>query len=178
MFFWFVACGVMVMAYVFGGSGIDYRVVAAGSVLPLVECVTGSPWILHTLMGSAVLLLVVMVATAGRGRRLRRRRWLGLPIGTLVFLVASGSWHRTALFWWPFAGAGGIGHGPPPEFHRPVGLLVLLEVLSCAVLMFVAHNRGLDDPDRRMLLLKTGRMPTLSHRRDEQMSPHRRGKRL
>ena len=161
VFFWFVACGVVVMAYVFGGGGADYRVVAAGSALPLVECVTGSPWILHTLAGSAVLLFIVMVATAGRGRRLRRRRWLGLPVGTLVFLAASGSWHRTALFWWPFAGAGAIGHGSLPEFDRPVGLILLLEVIGCTALLFVARNRGLADPDRRWQLLKTGRMPAL-----------------
>ena len=165
MFFWFVACGVVVMAYVFGGGGADYRVVAAGSVLPLVECVTGSPWIMHTLAGSVLLLLVVMAATAGKGRRLKRRRWLGLPVGTLVFLAASGSWHRTALFWWPFVGMAGIGDGPPPEFDRPVGLIMLLEVLGSAALAFVARRCGLDDPDRRMLLLKTGRMPALSDRK-------------
>ena len=158
MFFWFMACGVVVVAYVFGSGGVDYRVVSVGSVLPLAESATGAPWVMHTLSGSAVLLLLVMAATAGRGRRLRRRRWLGLPVGTLVFLVASGAWQRTALFWWPLAGAGGVGHGTPPEFDRPVALLVLLEVAGCAVLALVARHHGMGHPERRVELLKTGRM--------------------
>ena len=119
MFFWFAACGVVVVALVFGSSGVDYRVVALGSVLPLAENLTGSPWVLHTLAGSVVLLAGVMALTAGRGRRLRRRRWIGLPIGTLVFLVASGTWSRTALFWWPFAGSGGVGQARPPSSTAP-----------------------------------------------------------
>ena len=114
MFLWFVACGVLLVATVFDSPGIDYRFVAAGSVLPLAEDLTGSPWVLHTLAGGALLLTAVMAATAGRGRRLLRRRWLGLPIGALTFLIASGSWLRTELFWWPFAGTGGAGSGHPP----------------------------------------------------------------
>ena len=158
MFFWFAACGVVAVALVFGSSGIDYRVVALGSVLPLAENLTGSPWVLHTLAGSAVLLTAVMLVTAGRGRRLLRRRWIGLPIGTLVFLVASGAWSRTALFWWPVGGSGGVGHGGPPEFDRPLIVLLLLELAGIAALAWTARRFGLSDPQRRQALLKTGRL--------------------
>lgn len=160
MFIWFVACGVILVASVFRSRGVDYRVVAAGSVLPLAETATGSPWMMHTLLGSAALLLVVMAATMGRGRRLARRRWLGLPVGTLVFLIASGSWQRASLFWWPFSGVSpGVGQGVPPEFDRPLGLLVLLEAVGCVALFWTARNFGLTrHPDRRSRFLKTGRL--------------------
>lgn len=158
MFFWFAACGVVAVALVFGSSGVDYRVVALGSVLPLAENLTGSPWVLHTLAGSAGLLVGVMAATAGRGRRLRRRRWIGLPIGTLMFLAASGSWSRTALFWWPFGGSGGVGHGPPPELDWPLALMVALELAGIAALAWTARRYGLSDPDRRRAFLATGRL--------------------
>ena len=158
MFFWFAACGVVAVALVFGSSGVDYRVVALGSVLPLAENLTGSPWVLHTLAGSVVLLTAVMLVTAGRGRRLLRRRWIGLPIGTLVFLVASGAWLRTALFWWPVGGSGGVGQGGPPEFDRPVAVLLLLELAGIAALAWTAHRFGLSDPERRQALLKSGRL--------------------
>lgn len=158
MFFWFAACGVVAVALVFGSSGVDYRVVALGSVLPLAENLTGSPWVLHTLAGSVVLLTAVMLVTAGRGRRLRRRRWIGLPIGTLVFLVASGAWSRTALFWWPFGGSGGVGHGTPPEFDRPLAVLLLLELAGIAALVWTARRFNLSDPDRRRTFLETGRL--------------------
>ena len=158
MFLWFAACGVVTVALVFGSSGVDYRVVVLGSVLPLAENVSGSPWVLHTLTGSAVLLVAVMAITAGRGHRLRRRRWIGLPIGTLVFLVASGSWSRTALFWWPVGGSGGVGNGVPPEFDRPLAVLIAFEFAGIAALIWTARRFGLSDPERRQALLTTGRL--------------------
>ena len=158
MLLWFAACGVVAVALVFGSGGVDYRVVALGSVLPLAENLTGSPWVLHTLAGSVVLLVGVMALTAGRGRRLRRRRWIGLPIGTLVFLVASGSWSRTALFWWPLGGDGGVGHGVPPEFNRPIAVLIAFELAGLAALIWTARRFGLSDPHRRHAFLTTGRL--------------------
>jgi len=158
VFFWFAACGVVAVAVVFGSSGVDYRIVALGSVLPLAENLSGSPWVLHTLAGSVVLLAAVMLITAGRGRRLLRRRWIGLPIGTLVFLVASGAWSRTALFWWPAGGSGGVGHGPPPEFDRPLAVLLALELAGIAALIWTALRFGLPDPDRLRVFLRTGRL--------------------
>ena len=153
-----MACGVVVVALVFSSSGVDYRVVALGSVLPLAENLTGSPWVLHTLAGSVVLLVAVMAFTAGRGRRLRRRRWIGVPIGTLVFLVASGAWSRTALFWWPVGGSGGVGHGAPPEFDRPLAVLILMELAGLAALVWTARHFNLSDPQRRQSFLTTGRL--------------------
>ena len=158
MFLWFAACGVAAVALVFGSGGVDYRIVALGSVLPLAENVSGSPWVLHTLAGSVALLVTVMALTAGRGRRLRRRRWIGLPIGTLVFLVASGAWSRTALFWWPAAGSGGVGHGVPPEFDRPLAVLIAFELAGIAALAWTAGRFGLSDPGRRRAFLTTGRL--------------------
>ena len=158
MFLWFAACGVVAVALVFGSSGVDYRVVALGSVLPLAENLTGSPWVLHTLAGSVVALTGVMVLTAGRGRRLRRRRWIGLPIGLLVFLVASGTWSRTALFWWPVGGSGGVGHGVPPEYDRPLALLIVLELVGLAALAWTARRFNLSDPQRCQAFLTTGRL--------------------
>ena len=55
-------------------------VVALGAVLPdLVDGVLGGPWLLHSVTGSIVLLVVVMLATIGR--RAARKRWLGLFSG-------------------------------------------------------------------------------------------------
>ena len=158
MFLWFAACGVVAVALVFGSSGVDYRVVALGSVLPLAENLTGSPWALHTLAGSVVLLTAVMALTAGRGHRLRRRRWIGLPIGTLVFLAASGTWSRTDLFWWPVGGSSGVGHGPPPEFDRPLAVLIVLELAGVAALIWTSRRFNLADPQRRRTFMTTGRL--------------------
>ncbi|MCY4176358.1 MAG: hypothetical protein OXD37_08515 [Acidimicrobiaceae bacterium] len=158
MFLWFVACAVVLVALVFDSSGVDYRFVALGAVLPLVENLTGSPWLMHTLAGSAAALFSVMISTAGRGRRLRRRRWIGMPIAMLVFLVASGAWSRTELFWWPFAGGDAIGRGAPPEYDRPLVILITLELAGLAALLWIARRHGLTDPQRRRTLLSAGRL--------------------
>ena len=169
MFFWFLACGVLVVLFVFDSPAVDYRFVAAGSVLPVAETATGAPWLLHTLLGAAALLVAVMAATAGRGRRLARRRWLGVPIGVLVFLAASGSWSRAALFWWPLGGAGGVGQGPPPELDRPLGVILALEAAGLLALAWLVTSRGLASRRGLRALLATGRLP----RPDRSRAPNR-----
>jgi hypothetical protein len=157
MLVFFLAAAVLVVLFVFDSPAIDYRWVAAGGVLPLVEAVTLRPLVLHTLLGSVLLLGAVMAFTVGQ--RIKRRRWLGLPIGTFVFLVASGVWTRTELFWWPLAGFDGIGQRPLPEFDRPLTLLIVFEAVATVVLVVLARRLGLFDPVHRRNLWRTGRIP-------------------
>ena len=157
MFFWFVAAAVLVVLFVFDSPAIDYRFVALGGVLPLVETITGRPLLLHTLLGAVLLLTVVMAATVGR--RLLRRRLLGVPIGAFVFLVAAGTWTRTELFWWPVAGVDGIARPPVPEFDRPLGVLLALELAGVAGLAWVVWRFELRRPEHRRELFATGRLP-------------------
>ena len=157
MFFWFVAAAVLLVLFVFDSPAMDYRWVAAGGVLPLVEAATGRPWILHTLLGSVLLLGIVMAATVGQ--RLRRRAWLGIPIGTFVFLIAAGVWFRSDLFWWPAGGFDAIGQGPLPEFDRPLAVLVGLEVVAIVALVVIGRRLGFDERRHREDFLRTGRVP-------------------
>ncbi len=172
MLIWFVACGVVLVALVLDSSGADYRFVALGSVAPLAEGATGAPWVLHTLAGSVLLLTLVMVATAGRGRKRLRRRLLGVPIGTLVFLVAAGVWQRAELFWWPFMGlSDGVGESGLPAFDRPWVVLVALELVGVAALLWVARTRGLADAALRRDLIRRGRLqPSRSGRAHRQVA--------
>lgn len=157
MFLWFVAAAVLLVLFVFDSPAMDYRWVAAGGVLPLVEAITGSPWILHTLLGSVLLLAVVMGATVGQ--RIRRRAWLGLPIGTFVFLIAAGVWFRSELFWWPAGGFDAIGSGPLPEYDRPLAVLIVLEAAALAALITIGRRLGLGERSHREAFLRTGRVP-------------------
>ena len=157
MFVFFVAAAVLGVLTVFDSPAVDYRYVAAGAVLPLAEAVTGRPLILHTLAGSVVLLSLAMLSTVGS--RLLRRRLLGVPIGTFVFLVVSGAWTRTELFWWPVAGLDGIAAAPLPEFDRPLALLILFEMLGICTLGWLVHRFELTRPDNRRTLFRSGRLP-------------------
>ncbi len=157
VFVFFIAVAVIGVLFVFDSPAIDYRYVAGGSVLPLIEGISGRPLILHTLGGSVALLALVMAVTVGS--RLVRRRLLGVPIGTFVFLVASGAWTRTELFWWPFAGFDGIAAAPLPEFDRPAVVLVILEVLGIVAIVWLVRRFELTKPENRRTLLSSGRLP-------------------
>lgn len=155
MLLWFVGPSVAIVWLVFRSPALDYRVVAAGAVAPLVEAATGGPRVLHTLLGAVVALGVVMGAT--RHRRLVRRRWLGLPIGLFLHLALDGAFTRAELFWWPFLGWS-LGGGGLPELDRPLVVVVLLEVAGAAALWWCAQAFGLDDPGRRRVMLRTGQV--------------------
>ena len=157
MFLWFVAAAVVGVYFVFDSAAVDYRFVAVGGVLPLVETLAGRPLVLHTLLGSVALMVLVMAVTVGR--RVRRRQLLGVPIGTFVFLVAAGVWTRTELFWWPFAGLDGIGQPPMPAYDRPLPVLLLLEAVGGTALVWLVRRFDLGAEPQRSTMWRTGRLP-------------------
>ncbi|MCY3632036.1 MAG: hypothetical protein OXH29_05115 [bacterium] len=164
MFFWFLALSFVLVALVFDSPALDYRMVMLGSVLPVVELLAGGPWALHTLLAPLVVLIAVMLVT--RGRRLVRRRWLGLPIGLFLYLVLDGAWLRTELFWWPVFGAG-VDSGDLPDF-KPVATLIALELIGLAVGAWAVRRFGLTDRERLRLFYAQGRLDRSRMGRDRQ----------
>ncbi len=156
MLLWFVGLSVALVWVVFQSPALDYRVVAAGALLPWLDGVTGGPFVLHTLVASVALLGAVMLLT--RGRRLLRRRALSIPIGTFLHLVLDGVFATSALFWWPFLGDDAF-MGRLPELDRPLGATLLMEAAGLAAMVWLWKGFGLDDPERRQELLRTGRLP-------------------
>ncbi|MCY4271549.1 MAG: hypothetical protein OXF00_02770 [bacterium] len=154
MFFWFLALSFVLVALVFDSPALDYRVVMLGSVLPVAELLAGGPWAMHTLLAPLVAMVAVMLAT--RGRRLARRRWLGLPIGLFLYLVLDGAWLRTELLWWPALGVR-VGRGDLPEF-KPAPALIALELIGLAVGAWAINRYGLTDRERRRLFCAQGRL--------------------
>lgn len=154
MFLWFVVLSVVIVAVVFRSPAIDHRTVIVGSLLPLVEAALGGPRLLHSVVGAVGLLGLVMVAT--RGRRLLRRRLLGVPIGMMCHLVLDGAFTRTDVFWWPVAGLD-FAAGQIPAIDHLV-LSVVLEVVAVAVGLWAWRLFGLEDPARLERLRSEGRL--------------------
>jgi hypothetical protein len=151
---WYVGVSVLVVHYVFRSSGIDYRLIAIGSVLPLlVDLPLRRLAYGHTLVAGVALLAVVMIATLGRPRLLRRRL-LCVPIGFFCGLALSGAWAAGDLFWWPFTG-GTIPHEP---LLPPVGIVVLEELAGLAACAWIVMRFGLTGAPARSELLRTGRL--------------------
>lgn len=156
MLLWFAVVAPVLVAEVFRSPMVDYRLVAVGALLPLVEVVAGRVFVLHTLAAPVVLLAVVMGATTGR--RLVRRRLLGIPIGLFLHLVLDGSFASAELFWWPAFGWSFADLTLPES--QGVGLRLLLELVAIVVAVVAWRRYGLDDPAARSRLVRTGHLPS------------------
>lgn len=154
MLLWFAGGALLAVWLVFRDPAIDHRLVIAGALLPdAVDLPAGGPSVGHTVLASVVLLLGIMVVT--RGRRLRRRRLLAVPIGTFLHLVLDGAWADTETFWWPAFGVH-LGGGRLPSLER--GPLVwVFELVGLGVLVWAVRRFRLGEPERRRYFLATGR---------------------
>jgi hypothetical protein len=140
---------------VFQSTGLDFRLVALGALLPLaIDAPFGAQSYAHTLLVAVIVFLVAMLVTSGRGHRLRRRRALSLSIGWFTGLVLAGSWANKELFWWPAFGT----ERPEAPLLPPWPVVVLLEVLGAAAAWWVWSRFGLRDPERRRAFVRTGRL--------------------
>jgi hypothetical protein len=154
MLLWYVGLSVVIVLLVFQSSGVDYRLVAVGSLLPLaVDLPARRLWFGHTLVASVALLVLVMVLTIGRPRLLRRRL-LCLPIGAFCGLALSAAWTNTDVFWWPFTGS----TLPDASLLPAPGIVVLEELAGLASIAWVVYRCGLRDRARRDELVRTGRL--------------------
>lgn len=158
MLVWFVVGSVVAVALVFDSPAMDFRLVALGAVLPVLEGVAGGPWVLHAPITGVALLGGVM--GVARGRRLLQRRWLAVPIGMLAHLVLDGTWSDKEVFWWPFFGLDALGGSRVPEFERlETGLL--LELVGLILGAWAWRRFGLGDPRARRALWTEGRLIAL-----------------
>jgi membrane-bound metal-dependent hydrolase YbcI (DUF457 family) len=151
---WYVGLSVLIVANVFRSVGVDYRLVALGSVLPLLLSLPfGHRTFSYTLLFPVVLLAIVMVVTIGRPRLLRRRL-LCVPIGVFCGLVLAGAFTNSDVFLWPL---GGAGFGD--EALLPVWWVVLLEELAGLVACWwIVGQFDLYLPGPRRDFLRTGRL--------------------
>ena len=154
MALWFAGMALATVWLVFRDPALDYRLVVVGALLPDgVDAASGGR-VMHTVLFSALLLAVVMLAT--RHRRNRRRHVLTVPIGTFLHLVFDGAWARTELFWWPLFGTS-FGGESLPAVERGWADLPL-ELVGLAVLVWLWRRFRLAEPARRSLFLRTGRV--------------------
>ncbi len=154
MLLWFVGPSILLVWAVFRSPAADYRIVAVGALLPLVELPFAEPRLLHSLSGAGVLLAAVMLLA--RGRRVRQRQLLGLPIGLLMHLVLDGAWADTHGFWWPFLGVS-WSSSELPELGRGA-LGVAFELAGAAACWWGWRRFRLAESERRQLFVTTGRV--------------------
>lgn len=140
---------------VFQSPGLDFRLIALGAVLPLaLDAPLAEQSYAHTLLSAVVVLVGVMALTSGRGRRLRRRRYLSLAIGWFSGLVLAAAWANQKVFWWPAFGS----TRPHAPLLAPWPVVVIEELLGLAAAWWAWTRFGLADPTRRRELWRSGRL--------------------
>jgi hypothetical protein len=155
MFLWFAFGAMFCVWNVFQSSGLDFRLVAIGACLPLaLDAPSGAQKYAHTLLAAVSVLVVTMLATAGRGRRLRRRRVLGIAIGWFAGLLLSGAWLHKEVFWWPAFGT----DWPDVALLPPWPIVLVEELLGLAAAWWTWTRFGLADTERRRVFLQSGRL--------------------
>jgi len=155
MLLWFAFGSIFGVWNVFQSPGLDFRLIAVGALLPLaLDAPFGAQSYAHTLVSAVVVLAIVMACTTGRGRRLRRRRALGLPIGWFTGLVLSGAWAHKEVFWWPAFG----WSRPSAPLLAPWPVVIVEEVLGAAAAWWAWSRFALADPARRRRFWRTGRL--------------------
>jgi len=154
VFFWYLGCSVLLVLVVFRSRGVDYRLIAFGALLPLlVDLPFGRPAIGHTLLFPVALLGVVMVATIGRSRLLRRRL-ICVPIGVFCGLVLSGAWRATAVIMWPTLG----WRFPSGSLLGPWWVVLVLELAGLVAIWIVVGWGSLYEAGPRHEFLQSGRI--------------------
>lgn len=155
MLLWFAFGSIFGVWNVFQSPGLDFRLIVVGALLPeIIDLPFGAQAYAHTLLAATVVLVVTMLATTGRGRRLRRRRALGLAIGWFAALVLSAAWANKTVFWWPAFGAS----RPDAALFAVWPVVVVEELLGAAAAWWTWTRFGLRDPARRRELFRNGRL--------------------
>lgn len=149
--FWFAAVSFAAVLLVFDSPALDYRLIMAGSLLPWLDFIWGSPWPMHSVFFPVAVMMLVMIL--GWGRRLWQRRWLCLAIGLFMHLVLAATWSQADVFWWPALGAPESG---PPTPSPSVALV--LEVGGLCVAIWLWRMLGFGDRSRRAVFARTGRI--------------------
>jgi hypothetical protein len=165
---WHVGVTMLVMWFVMRGNPrVDYRVVAVASLLPdLIDKPIGRIFLrsrfengrlyAHTLLFNLALFSVLFVM---RGRA--KRRFVFVPISSLLHLAEDGMWSRPTTFWWPLFGT------RFPRSPLPGGLLAFLdpsnnpgavwqEAVGLAILLWLFASHGMLSRDGLRNFLRTG----------------------
>jgi hypothetical protein len=152
-----------------GNPRVDYRVVALASLLPdVIDKPIGRLMFrskfdsgriyAHTLLFSAALFCVLFFM---RGRS--KRRFVLVPLSTLLHLAEDGMWSHPRVFWWPLFGTK-FPRDPVPggllAFLDPIDhpALLVQEGIGLAVILwlFVAH--GMLSADGIRTFVRTGHL--------------------
>ena len=175
MLFWHLGATVWIFRYVFRDPAVDLRPLALGGLaanlvdVPLTTLIAPDSFSGHRAYAHTLVLALValVVAVAGTRRSTEgRKRAVALSVGMLIHLLLDAMWTMPETLFWP-----AFGLSLSPGLDQTLGGLVIsrltdpvviaLEVVGLAYVLFLAHVAGLGDPHRRRRFVATGQLDIL-----------------
>lgn len=160
MILWFCVPSVVGIALIFRSPFLDYRLLALGSVIPLLETIVGFQCLLHTLFFGVFVLLSIMLL--GRGKRKIQQKLLPVPIGLLTHLILDGTWTKKDIFWWPFMGRDFMGTAANRLEFSFFPTAMILEMLGIVIAMWGWKKFELSESVNSSAFKKNGHLLSLS----------------
>jgi hypothetical protein len=141
--------------FIFQSRGIDYRAVALGSLLPtIIDTPIGDASFGHSFLFPVALLVVIMLATIGRSRLLRRQL-LCIVIGLFFALVLEGTFMFESQWFWP---AGGSNDDSIMTLYPSIGWWIIRDVLGLIAFYILFSIGELYKKEKRDEFFATGRI--------------------
>ena len=144
MLLWYIGPSIVAVHDIFRSRGLDYRLIGLGALAAAAHRPRRSATSRTATRSSSRsrCSALVMLATIGRSRLLRRRL-ICLPIGWMCGLVLSGAFLHDVSFLWPLLGS----DFPDDSLFPPVTILVLLDAAGLAITVWAWGRFGLSDRD-------------------------------
>jgi hypothetical protein len=172
MILWHGGLTMLIVWFVMRGNPrVDYRVVAVAALLPdVIDKPIGriflkSRYDSGRLFGHTLLLNVALFCVLFFMRGRVKRRFVLVPISSLLHLAEDGMWSTPKVFWWPLFGTGFPKEpvtGGPLGFLVPSAGIVVQEAIGLAAILFLLSSHGLLNREGIRSFLRTGHLESPS----------------
>lgn len=155
MLFYLTGVSALITYYIFNSRGIDYRLVALGSLAPIaIDLVLGRVSFGHSFLFPVLALVLVMLLTIGKSRLLRRRL-LCFVIGVFWALVLEGTFINEATWWWPLGSRNQVAEfSLLPSFT----FWIVRDLLGLIAIYVLFAIGSLHEKEKRKEFFSTGRI--------------------
>ncbi len=148
-----------------GNPRVDYRIVAAASLVPDIIDKPIGRIVFRERFGSGRLYAHTLIVNVAffcllffmRGRF--KRQFVLVPISTLLHLAEDGMWSNPRVFWWPFFGSRfPVDRGPFSLSHYLRPGVIAEEVIGLLLILWLLGSHGVLNRKGLRHFIKTGRL--------------------
>ena len=154
MFIYLPVLSILATLLIFRSVGIDYRAVAAGSLLPFLLDLFIGKWSYGHSFFLPCLTLVLIMLLSIKAKRLTRRRLLCFVVGMFFAFLFEGTFRYSTIWFWPIKS----GQVETIDLLPSLNIMFTRDLIGLAALWILFGLGELYKKDKRQLFIKTGRI--------------------